>query len=49
MTLLPEKEYSFGHAVPENFLWALRYKMMIDNLENIDDIMDIISNSYEKR
>ena len=49
MTLLPEKEYPFGHAVPENFLWALRYKMMIDNLENIDDIMDIISNSYEKR
>lgn len=21
MTLLPEKEYSFGHAVLENFLW----------------------------
>ena len=49
MTLLPEKEYSVGHAVPEKFLWALRYKIMIDNLENIDEIMEIISNSYENR
>ena len=49
MTLLPEKECSIGHAVPENFLWALRYKITIKNEEYIDEIMEIISNSYENR
>ena len=49
MTLLPEKEYSFGYAVPENFLWSLRYKITIKNEEYIDEIMEIISNSYENR
>lgn len=49
MTLLPDKEYSIGNEIPENFLWALRYRIFIDNDEKIDEVMEIITNSYNKR
>jgi len=49
MTLLPEGKYSIGNKVPDNFLWTLKYRAYISNEKEIDELIAIIKESYNKR
>ena len=49
MTLLPEGKYSLGNKVPDNFLWTLKYRIYMSNEKEIDELISIIKESYNKR
>ena len=49
MTLLPDDKYSLGSKVPDNFLWTLKYRIYISNEKEIDELIQIIKESYNKR
>ena len=49
MTLLPEGKYSLGNKVPDNFLWTLKYRIYMSNEKEIDELISIIIESYNKR
>lgn len=49
MTLLPQKTYSIGNRVPENFLWTLKYRTYISNEQNVEELVELIKESYELR
>jgi len=49
MSLKPDKEYSIGESVPDKFLWALKYRIFTDNEKDIDEIVEIVKESYDKR
>lgn len=49
MTLLPDGKYSLGSRVPENFLWTLKYRVYVSNEKEIDELIEIIKESYNKR
>ena len=49
MTMLPEGKYLLGSPVPDNFLWTLKYRVYISNEKEIDELIEIIKESYAKR
>ena len=49
MTLLPDGKYSIGGRVPENFLWTLKYRVYISSEKDVDELIEIIKESYNKR
>ena len=48
-SLIPDGNHSVGEEVPEKFLWALRYRMWIDNEKDIDEVVNIMKESFDKR
>lgn len=49
LTLKPNKDYSIGNNVPENFLWTLNYRSYIESINNIEEAQSIILDSYNQR
>ncbi len=49
MTLLPDGKYSLGNKVPDNFLWTLKYRIYMSNEKEIEELISIIKESYNKR
>lgn len=49
LTLVPDKEYSIGSRVPENFLWTLNYRTQVSSLDSIEAAEEILLDSYRKR
>ena len=49
MTMLPDEKYLLGNPVPDNFLWTLKYRVYISNEKEIDELIQIIKESYNKR
>lgn len=49
LTLKPNKDYSIGNNVPENFLWTLNYRSYIESSNNIEEAQAIILDSYNQR
>lgn len=49
LTLKPNKDYSIGNNVPENFLWTLNYRSYIESINNIEEAQAIILDSYNQR
>ena len=49
LTLIPNNQYSIGEAVPENFLWALRYRTYISTKKELNELIKIIKESYANR
>ena len=49
LTLIPNNQYSIGATVPENFLWALRYRTYINTPKELNELLQIIKESYNSR
>lgn len=49
LTLAPDKEYSIGGKVPDNFLWTLNYRTQVTSDEDVAEAEEILLASYEKR
>ena len=49
LTLIPNNRYSIGETVPENFLWALRYRIYINSDSELNELLEIMKESYNKR
>ena len=49
LTLKPNKDYSIGNNVPENFLWTLNYRSYIESINDIEEAQSIILDSYNQR
>ena len=49
LTLKPNKDYSIGNNVPENFLWTLNYRSYIESINDIEEAQAIILDSYNQR
>jgi len=49
MTMLPDTKYSLGTKVPDKFLWTLKYRVYVSNEKEIDELIQIIKESYNKR
>lgn len=49
LTLTPSKKYNIGNKVPENFLWSLNYRSYIETVEDIEEAIDILKESYNQR
>ena len=49
MTLQPNKEYSIGNKVPDNFLWSLNYRSYFDSVDDIEETKSIIMDSFSQR
>ena len=49
LTLAPDKDYSIGSKVPENFLWTLNYRTQISTVDDIEAVEEILLDSYHKR
>lgn len=49
LTLQPNKEYSIGNKVPDNFLWSLNYRSYMNSIDDIEEAREIILDSYNQR
>ena len=49
MTLLPDGKYTIGNKVPDSFLWTLKYRIYVSSEKEIDELIQIIKESYAKR
>lgn len=49
LSLAPDKEYSIGGKVPDNFLWTLNYRTQVTSDEDISAAEEILQDSYRKR
>lgn len=49
LTLKPNKNYSIGNSVPDNFLWSLNYRSYMNSIDDIEEAQEIILDSYNQR
>ncbi len=49
VTLKPNKDYSIGNQVPDNFLWSLNYRSYIDSVDDIEVAKEILIYSYSQK
>ena len=47
-TLTPRKKYDIGEQVPDSFGWTLNYRTNITSVEELDDVIEIIIDSYKQ-
>ena len=49
LTLQPGREYRIGSKVPESFLWSLNYRSYLYSVEEFEEAIAIIKDSYTQR
>ncbi len=47
-TLTPKKKYDIGEQVPDSFGWTLNYRTNITSIDELDDLIEIIIDSYKQ-
>ena len=49
LTLKPNKDYSIGNKVPDNYLWSLNYRSYISSIDDLEEAKNILKESYTQR
>lgn len=47
-TLTPKRKFDIGEQVPDSFGWTLNYRTNLTSIEELDDAIDIIIDSYNQ-
>lgn len=48
ITHVPNEKHDLGNTIPEKFLWSLKYRSYINDESQLNEMLEILSQSYNK-